>query len=284
MTHNSAKFMNYIGFLTLLLTSFPVMAAESAWAQADFLKVRLLAAQSTMGNSGNGPASVQAALEIVMEPGWHIYWRMPGDGGLPPDLDWTASQNLKEAVIGWPAPRRFEYEGLYGFGYKDSALLPVTLTPETSGEAMALSVQADIMVCKDLCVPQALSFSLTLPAGTGEKDAQAVTVEKAFASLPPQENQPDIRIDNVVLGPKAIVVQAYLAQGFEGADLFVEAGSDLYLLAPPVITPDDKDSRSASLVLAAPDGVDNLAQAIMGKSLTLTLVKDDRTLERRFDF
>lgn len=274
------KFMNYIGFLALLWAPQAVNAAESSWAQADFLKARLLTAQASL--SGAGP--LQAALEVVMEPEWHIYWRMPGDGGLPPDLDWTASQNLKEAVIGWPAPRRFEYEGLYGFGYKDTALLPVTLTPEKEGQAMALSVQADIMACKDLCVPQTLAFSLTLPAGTGEKDTQAAMVERAFASLPPQDNQPDIRIDNVVLGPKALVVQAYLAQGFEGADLFLEAGPDLYLLAPPEITPDDKDPRKASLVLAAPSGVDNLAQAIMGRKITLTLVKGDRALERRFDF
>ncbi|QQG36563.1 MAG: hypothetical protein HYS17_01890 [Micavibrio aeruginosavorus] len=280
MATKTEKFLNYIHFMSFLLMPCVAQAAESSWAKADFVKARLITAQSSVGSQ----ASIRAVLDLEMEPEWHIYWRMPGDGGLPPDLDWTASQNLKEAVMGWPAPRRFEYEGLYGFGYKDAARLPITLTPEKSGEPVALSVQADIMVCKDLCVPQALTLSLTLPVGTGEEDAQASLVEQEFASLPPRENQPDIRIDNVVLGPKAIVVQAYLAQGFEGADLFAEAGTGVYMLAPPVITPDDKDPRQASLLIAAPEGVDNLAQAIMGKSLTLTLVKDDRAIERTFDF
>lgn len=280
MARNTTKFLNYFCFLNIFLLPYTAQAAESVWAEADFVRARLLTAQATAG----AQESLQAVLDVEMEPEWHIYWRMPGDGGLPPDLDWTASSNLKGAVMGWPAPRRFEYEGLYGFGYKNAVRLPITLTPEKPGEGITLSVQADIMVCKDLCVPQSLSFSLVLPAGTGEKDTQAVLVGQVFASLPPQENQPDIRIDNVVLGPKAIVVQAYLAQGFEGADLFAEAGTDLYMPAPPVITPDDKDPRQASLLIAAPEGVENLAQAIMGKSLTLTLVKDDRALERKFDF
>lgn len=277
----SRKLLNYLVFIMAAQASFPALAAEGAWAQADFLKARLLTEKTASGNE----ATLNAGLDIAMEPEWHIYWRMPGDGGLPPVLDWSKSTNLKDAKILWPAPRRFEYEGLYGFGYKDAALLPLTLTPVEPGKAINLVLHADIMVCKELCVPQALDMMLEIPAGTATADAQADLLGKAFKSLPYTEDRGDMKIENVVLGPKAIVVRAYLGQGFEGADLFAEIGPDFYLVAKPEITPDEKDTRYASMVIAAPEGVDNLATAIMGKKLVLTLTnKKGQALERSFDF
>lgn len=109
-------------------------------------------------------------------------------------------------------------------------------------------------------------------------------IDQAWKALPFKEDRPDIKIESVVMGPKAIVVQAYLAQGFDQADLFVEAGSDLYIVTKPEINVDTKDPRKASMIIAAPEGTDNLAKAIMGKTLTLTLVKGDKALEKEFSF
>ncbi|HEY0901101.1 MAG TPA: protein-disulfide reductase DsbD domain-containing protein, partial [Micavibrio sp.] len=223
------------------------------------------------------------ALEIALQPDWHIYWRMPGDGGLPPNLLPGDSKNLKNIEIKWPTPHRFEMEGLYGFGYSDQILLPLQLTPEKPSAPLTLALKAEIMVCKDICVPQKLVLSLDIPAGIAKRDSQAPLYEDALKQLPFTENRPDMKIENVVMGPEAIVVRAYLSQGFEGADLFVE-GPAFYVMEKPLITPDTKDPRYASLVIKTPPG-ENIAQAIIGKTLTLTLVnKKGQGLERQFEF
>lgn len=273
------KFLNSIVFMSALGMQ-QAFAAESEWAQSEYLKARIITEKTAVGRD----ATLSAALDIVMEPGWHIYWRMPGDGGLAPVLDWKRSQNLKEAHMLWPAPVRFDYAGLYGFGYKDTALIPLRLTPEEIGNPVKLSAHANIMVCKDICVPQTLDLSLDIPAGDAKADLQAVVIHDAIKALPFTDNRADMKIENVVLGPKAIVVRAYLSRGFDDADMFVEIGPDFYIVAKPEITRDEKDPRYASVVIAAPEGVENLANEIMGKKLILTLTKDGKALERSFDF
>ena len=49
------------------------------------------------------------ALDFNLKPGWKIYWRQPGDSGLPPNLDYKNSTNLKSLEFKWPFPLK-EYE------------------------------------------------------------------------------------------------------------------------------------------------------------------------------
>lgn len=280
---HAGKTLNILTSLLILggvtLTAHPAKALEGPWAEAEYISARLITPQSASGDK----ADLHAALELKIKPDWHIYWRMPGDGGLPPNLTSADSRNLKNLAIQWPVPHRFEMEGLYGFGYSDQVTLPLRLTALDAGAALALALKAEIMVCKDICVPQKLDVTLDIPAGPARRDAQAAAYEAALKQLPFTENRPDMKIENVVMGPQAIVVRAYLSQGFEGADLFVE-GPEFYVVEKPEITPDEKDPRYARLVIATPEG-ENIAQAIIGKTLTLTLVnKKGQGLERSFDF
>lgn len=273
------KHISMAVFAGALLSVTPAYALEGPWAEADYLRARLITPHTAAGDG----KTLDAALEMELEPEWHVYWRMPGDGGLPPNLRENHSQNLKMVEIQWPTPRRFEMEGLYGFGYGDKIVLPLQLTPEKAGAAVQVALMGEIMVCKDICLPQKLDLTLDIPAGPATRAAQAPAYEAALKLMPFTENRPDMKIENVVMGPQAIVVRAYLSQGFEGADLFVE-GPESYVVEKPVITPDEKDPRYATLVIATPEG-QNIAQEIVGKTLTLTLVnKKGQGLERRFDF
>jgi|JI10StandDraft_1071094.scaffolds.fasta_scaffold13366_4 suppressor for copper-sensitivity B len=276
---NIRKSIASLGVIACTLMPLSAMAAESEWAKGEFLQTRILT--GTASKDGSFPA----ALEIHMEPDWHIYWRTPGDGGLPPMLDWEGSKNFKDAVIQWPAPLRFEYEGLYGFGYKDMALLPLNIVPEKSGEDISLKVHADIMVCKLLCVPQKVDLTLDIPASAAPQAETDRLVSQAFSSLPVKEDQAAMKIENVVLGPKALVARVYLANGFDGADLFAEVGPEMTITAKPEFTIDEKDPHYASVVVNAPEGAtDNLADFVTGKTLVLTLTSKGQALERSFKF
>ena len=45
-------------------------------------------------------------IKFDLAPGWHTYWKNPGDSGLPPDIKWTTPQGISEAKMLWPAPRK----------------------------------------------------------------------------------------------------------------------------------------------------------------------------------
>src|SRR4051794_41208621 len=91
-------------FTAMLLVSAvaaPARAQDaSAWIKDDHSAVRLLAGSRSGGVLLGG-------IAFKLQPGWHTYWRNPGDSGVPPRFDFTKSENI-EAVTGlWPAPTKF---------------------------------------------------------------------------------------------------------------------------------------------------------------------------------
>src|SRR3984957_5646868 len=43
-------------------------------------------------------------LHLTIAPGWHTYWRNPGDAGLPTTIDWTLPAGVFPGGIGWAGP------------------------------------------------------------------------------------------------------------------------------------------------------------------------------------
>ena len=57
------------------------------------------------------------ALALTMEEGWHIYWKNPGDSGLPTSIQWNLPEGFSVEETKWPYPQRFETSGIVSFGY-----------------------------------------------------------------------------------------------------------------------------------------------------------------------
>src|ERR1700722_2967366 len=72
--------------------------------------------------------SFDAGLRLKMKPGWHVYWKNPGDSGLAPKLDWSLPAGWSADAFEWPAPRRLEAPPLTSFGYEDEVVFPLALT------------------------------------------------------------------------------------------------------------------------------------------------------------
>lgn len=266
-------------FLIALLWTFPAAALESSWAGADYVQIKLLSALEGTGQE----KAFDAALEMQLAAGWHAYWRMPGDGGLAPVFDWSASENVENVAVEWPAPARFITEGLHSFGYENRAAFPLAVELAAPGQAAKLSLKASIMVCEKICVPQDISVALEIPAGNSTQGRNRAVIERMRDNVPHKGDLPGLLIDSAVLGPDALVVRAYAQQGWDDADLFVESG-DLYMTAAPEITPDKNDPRAAFLRIAKPEGTGNLAQELSGKTVTLTLRNGAQAIERGFPF
>ncbi len=113
-----------------------------------------------------------AGLKITLAPGWKTYWRAPGDAGIPPQIDFSGSDNIESARFLWPVPDVFDQGGMRSVGYADGVVVPIELTPDTSGP-IGLSGVMDIGVCEEICVPVRLPFELALP-DVGKRDPQIV--------------------------------------------------------------------------------------------------------------
>ncbi len=273
------KYAIIILVILSVFVSSQAQALETQWRSADYVQARLLSSTEATGEQKN----ITAAFDMRLSEGWHAYWRMPGDGGLPPRFNWEDSKNVDSISVIWPLPQRFETYGFYSFGYKNTALLPLDVQLTETGKSATLNLQAEIMVCKDICVPQKISLHLKIPAGAAEDSVYVKQIAKAQKDIPHKGDLPGLKIENAVIGPEAVVVTAFSQSGYENADLYIEAG-DLYVTAVPDITIDEKESRRAIIRIAAPEGIENLAEYIMGESITLTLTNGRYAIEKTISF
>lgn len=123
-----------------------------------------------------------AAIEIRLAPGWHTYWRVPGEAGIPPRFDWSGSENLAGVAYEWPRPDVFESAGMVTLGYERTLVLPVRLQPADPGAPMRIALAAEFGVCSDICVAAQASVEMTIEPGAAEDgrgEIEAALAERA---------------------------------------------------------------------------------------------------------
>ena len=77
---------------------------------------------------------IWVALKQKIRPGWHTYWRNPGDSGAPTKLKWDLPTGFSASEIHWPYPERVPYGPLMNFGYHNEVVFPVLITvPDNVG-------------------------------------------------------------------------------------------------------------------------------------------------------
>ena len=111
-----------------------------------------------------------AGLRVTLEPGWKTYWRAPGEAGLAPVFDWSASRGVSGVEVEWPAPETFDDAGYTSIGYTGSFVLPLRMADGAQGGVLAGSV--DLGVCREVCIPVTLDFSADLPAAEAAPDPE----------------------------------------------------------------------------------------------------------------
>ncbi|MEL6198485.1 MAG: protein-disulfide reductase DsbD domain-containing protein [Pseudomonadota bacterium] len=135
----------------------------------------------------------EAGLVLDVRPGWKTYWRTPGEAGVPPHLDWSASRNVERVDIAWPQPTLFESFGYLTLGYGGRVVLPLMLTPSEADGPLTLALDGTLGVCKDICVFEQLDLSADIPA-VGDGPA-AATIGIARLSVPLSAQEAGIEME-----------------------------------------------------------------------------------------
>src|SRR5438874_13471319 len=145
-------------------------AAEdvSRWDGDARSAARLIAGSQTTGGAA---ALLRAGIEIRLKPGWHTYWRYPGDAGVPPQFDFGHSKNVKSVNVLWPAPQRLPEAGGISIGYEGDVIFPLRIVPQDPAKPVALSLTLDYAICEKLCVPAQARSELALPWGPTTQDS-----------------------------------------------------------------------------------------------------------------
>jgi len=264
-----------VALLLAAALALPAAAASSPWAIYDQGRVRLVSA--TEGVAGD---RILLGLHYQIAPGWEIYWRSPGEAGLPTTVEWQGSENVGEAALRWPRPDRFEIFGLDTFGYTNEVVLPIDMRAARAGEAATIRAQVNFLTCAEICVPHTVNLALSLPAG-GAIGPDAGLINKYASLVPvagPVQGLAVERAEIVTDGAQRVLqVIATTSETFRAPDVFVE-GPNGYAFGRPELALSDGARRAVLHLPVAASRI--VARDLLGAPITVTLVDGDRAVEQ----
>ncbi|TQV84690.1 hypothetical protein FKG94_03980 [Exilibacterium tricleocarpae] len=234
MGDGKGGYWRWMGWLAIACLSLPLQALTTEPVRQPHIRASLVSEVDSLIPGG----TVTVGLLLQPDPDWHVYWRNPGDSGMPPRLNWDTPAGIDMGAIQWPFPQPIPVQHLMNFGYHDQVLLPVAVRVAESVPAgpVSLVAQASWLVCKETCVPGSARLELTLPvrAGAAVVDAQVAPLFRRARERQPQPL--GLLGASAVAGGEAIAIDIYATQPvFDGAQRveFIPATEDLVEYGEP---------------------------------------------------
>jgi DsbC/DsbD-like thiol-disulfide interchange protein len=257
----------------VLVSSFalPARAQDaSPWVQDGHSSVRLLA------GSRSG-AVLLGGIAFQLQPGWHTYWRNPGDSGVPPRFDFSKSENIEAVTVLWPAPTKFaDGAGGTSLGYQKQVVLPLRIVAKNADRPVTLRADINYAVCEKLCIPVEASAELAFTSVASTEDS-ALSAALDTVPKPATVGDPNpLTIRDVKRDGKNGVLVDVAAPDSREVNLFVEGPTPDWALPVP------------KLLEHSPPGVKRFAFDLdglppdakpEGAALKLTLVGGERAYE-----
>ena len=234
------------------------------------LEMQLISAVTATGDRTDLPLG----LKVRLTEGWKIYWRSPGDAGLPPELS-LADENANsqhKLEMDFPIPSRFSLLGLDTYGYGKEVIFPVYLRGHDAGQPLRLEAEASALVCADICIPVGGSLSLDIPAGQSRASTDAQDIARYAALVPKDQTGPDIGLEKLafISDPPRLMLE--MKSGTPPViDVFIETPVQGLGFAQPV-------AQSPQLYAIAITGPGDVS-ALAGQQAVLTIKTDSQFRE-----
>jgi DsbC/DsbD-like thiol-disulfide interchange protein len=208
--------------------------------------MRLLLSVSEDGRLSGG-------VEMLIEPGWHTYWRNPGETGITPEFDFSDSSNVASVEVLYPAPERYNDGGSVSLIYRDQVVFPLIVTPVRADEPVVLRVSAEFGVCSEICVPTRANSELTAPVGAERDPLAEARVSEFIARVPRQPEPGRLDIEAVTVVGKALLVDVRMPDS-SYRDLFADPPAGWYIGQPELVARAAGVSRYRLSLADAPHG------------------------------
>lgn len=246
--------MRPIAIFAALVFASPAVAASTDWQDvAPETRIRLISSDRLEAGQ------ILAGIEVDMPPGFKTYWRVPGETGIPTQVEDIGSRGLSDPQLLWPHPTIDEVEGYLDFVYFGPTVLPLRLTSD--GGAGELALRVTMGICSDICVPVQATFSL--PVDPARPDpGQDLRLRQALADVPVQPPD-DAIIGEALYGSQGLSVPL-LSTEIDAATVIIAADDPHLLFGAPQKSP---DSPAVFFSLLGGDG-----QSVLGQSIDITFM------------
>ena len=214
-----------------------MVSAIAAPIQAQYVTLQLISDHEQIAPGD----AFTIALQVNLEPHWHLYWTNPGASGFPLDLVWKLPPGLTAGEIQWPTPSRLPISGLMNYGYENQVTYLIPFQASASlpvGQTLQISAEASWLICKESCLPGDALLQLKLPvAARSQASSEAELIHAARELLPQSVLAFPVSAEfNAAAGRLQLKLQA--AAGLLAEDLYFYASS------AEVIDPNAEQVRS----------------------------------------
>lgn len=159
---NTAGKIGTIVFALLFCAGFSGRAAEGGLVRAELISETLSVRPGSV---------VTVALRLEIAEGWHIYWKNPGDSGLPTRVEWILPDGVGASGMVWPAPQVFEDDAAVTYGYEGSVDLLVEIEVFcgfAAGPVLNIGAHVEWLACREGCIPGSSGVELEIPVAEHE--------------------------------------------------------------------------------------------------------------------
>jgi thiol:disulfide interchange protein DsbD len=170
-------------FLAAFLFLGAGVTAQAQPAQMERLvEIRLIAERSSV----SAGEDIWVGIEQTIAPEWHTYWRNPGDSGTEPRVEWTLPEGFAIGDIQWPLPEKIPYGPMMNYGYDGTVTLlqKLTIPSKIPQGPITLEAVVELLVCKDICIPEQGTYSLILNDPAQANVAAKTAIENALSAVP----------------------------------------------------------------------------------------------------
>lgn len=219
---------------------------------------------------------VWLGLDINLAPGWHTYWKLPGETGEPPSIGWSKSKNLESAELFFPAPKRIRTPLSDVIGYENRVTFPIKVTLKKAKKALKAKACITLLVCNQICVPNVFNIDFHLHEGATASSADAPYFSKLLASIPTPNEKHGLNITKTERTINGLALTVKSETPFKNLDLFVDNPKSIIFERPQF-----KYNQSHNEVRITADfpGLEDNDLDMNTLPITVTLVDGERMLE-----
>jgi DsbC/DsbD-like thiol-disulfide interchange protein len=202
---------------------------------------------------------------VKLAPGWKTYWRVPGDGGIAPEIK-LVGLNLKSYEVLYPLPKRFEDAAGVTIGYKEDVVFPIRVEPENAADGIQLQFNSFIGVCDVVCIPAQTTLELFFDPKQPDMRDQAEISQ--WQVKVPALNGTVVNAAQAAMSDSKVILKLTLSEPVN--DVFVE-GQALHFFGKPTF--------NGNMVELIVNGAKS-ATELSGKALRMTLDVKGKGLEQ----
>jgi DsbC/DsbD-like thiol-disulfide interchange protein/cytochrome c biogenesis protein CcdA len=171
----------------LMMAAFLAMSLPGLPAEAQLPQPGRNAMKVSLAPETRSPApgeTITLAIRMTPDPGWHGYWKNPGDAGAENRIAWNLPAGLSAGPLLYPVPARLTIAGLMNYVFEGpySVLADLKIPAGIkAGTPLPVRAKLDYLVCSpEICIPESASIGVDLVVGGPSRRADGAP---AFARL-----------------------------------------------------------------------------------------------------